>query len=36
MTDNAIRSVVSSLRKKLPKNLIINLSGIGYRLDYDI
>ena len=33
MTDNAIRSVVSSLRKKLPINLIINLSRVGYRLN---
>lgn len=33
MTDNAIRSVVSSLRKKLPVSLIINLSGVGYRLN---
>jgi len=35
MTDNAIRSVVSSLRKKLPTSLIINLSGVGYRLNND-
>lgn len=35
MTDNAIRSVVSSLRKKLPSNLIKNLSGIGYTLQND-
>jgi len=33
MTDNAIRSLVLSLRKKLPKDLIINLSGIGYKLE---
>ncbi|NLC27941.1 MAG: response regulator transcription factor, partial [Campylobacteraceae bacterium] len=32
MTDNAIRSLVISLRKKLPKDFINNLSGIGYKL----
>ena len=30
MTDNALRSVVLHLRKKLPTNIIHNLSGIGY------
>jgi DNA-binding response OmpR family regulator len=30
MTDNALRSVVLHLRKKLPTNIINNLSGIGY------
>ncbi|WP_331774936.1 response regulator transcription factor [Sulfurospirillum sp. 1612] len=33
MTDNALRSVVASLRKKLPKDIIVNLSGIGYKLE---
>jgi DNA-binding response OmpR family regulator len=33
MTDNAIRSLVLSLRKKLPRTLIVNLSGIGYKLE---
>lgn len=33
MTDNAVRSLVSGLRKKLPKNIISNLSGIGYKLE---
>ncbi len=32
MTDNAIRSLVNALRKKLPSNIIVNLSGIGYKL----
>lgn len=32
MTDNALRSMVRNLRKKLPKDFIENLSGIGYRL----
>lgn len=32
MTDNAVRSLVNGLRKKLPKNTICNLSGIGYKL----
>ncbi len=30
MTDSALRSVVLHLRKKLPTNIINNLSGIGY------
>lgn len=33
MTDNALRSVVASLRKKLPQDIISNLSGIGYKLE---
>ena len=33
MTDNAIRSLVNGLRKKLPQNIITNLSGIGYKLE---
>jgi len=32
MTENSIRSLVKNLRKKLPNNLIENLSGIGYKL----
>lgn len=32
MTDNALRSLVRNLRKKLPKDFIFNLSGVGYRL----
>ena len=32
MTDNALRSVVRSLRKKLPVDIITNLSGVGYKL----
>jgi DNA-binding response OmpR family regulator len=32
MTENSIRSLVKNLRKKLPDNLIENLSGIGYKL----
>ena len=32
MTTGALRSVVRNLRKKLPINLIYNLSGVGYRL----
>jgi DNA-binding response OmpR family regulator len=35
MTDNAIRSLVNGLRRKLPKSLIENLSGIGYKLKND-
>ncbi len=30
MTSDALRSLVNSLRRKLPKNCISNLSGIGY------
>jgi len=32
MTDSALRSLVRNLRKKLPTDLLFNLSGIGYRL----
>jgi two-component system response regulator VanR len=32
MTESSIRSLVKNLRKKLPENLIENLSGIGYKL----
>jgi DNA-binding response OmpR family regulator len=35
MTDNAVRSIVNGLRKKLPNNIITNLSGIGYKLEND-
>lgn len=33
MTDNALRSLVHSLRQKIGKDSIKNLSGFGYRLD---
>lgn len=32
MTDSALRSLVRNLRKKLPTNIVSNLSGVGYRL----
>ncbi len=32
MTDSALRSLVRNLRKKIPTDVIFNLSGIGYRL----
>ena len=32
MTDNALRSMIRNLRKKLPKDFIVNLSGIGYKV----
>ncbi|MFY9074883.1 response regulator transcription factor [Malaciobacter mytili] len=32
MTDSALRSLVRNLRKKLPTDLIFNLSGVGYKL----
>ncbi len=32
MTDNALKSLVRNLRKKLSINLVENLSGIGYKL----
>lgn len=35
MTSGAIRSLIRALRKKLPKNIIDNLSGIGYTLAND-
>ncbi len=31
MTDSALRSLVRNLRKKLPTDIIFNLSGVGYR-----
>lgn len=31
MTDSALRSLVRNLRKKLPTDIIINISGLGYR-----
>lgn len=31
MTDNAIRSLIRNLRKKLPTDILYNLSGVGYR-----
>lgn len=33
MTDDAIRSLVRNLRLKLPKDIITNLSGIGYKIE---
>jgi len=33
MTDSALRSLVRNLRKKLPKDFITNLSGVGYRFE---
>ncbi|AHJ12542.1 response regulator transcription factor [Sulfurospirillum multivorans] len=33
MTDDAIRSIVRNLRNKPPKDIIANLSGIGYKLE---
>jgi len=33
MTEDAIRSVVKELRRKLPKNSLENISGIGYKLN---
>lgn len=32
MSDSALKSVVKNIRKKLPKDLVVNLSGIGYKL----
>lgn len=31
MTENAIRSLIRNLRRKLPSEILYNLSGIGYR-----
>ena len=33
MTEDAMRSVVKDLRRKLPKNSLENISGIGYKLN---
>lgn len=35
MSDSAIKSLVKNIRRKLPKNLITNLSGVGYKLESD-
>lgn len=35
MSDNSLRTLVKSLRKKLPDNTIINLSKQGYKLNLD-
>lgn len=32
MTDAALKSLIRNIRHKLPKDYIVNLSGIGYRL----
>ena len=32
MTDSALKSLVKNLRQKFPKEYIVNLSGIGYKL----
>lgn len=32
MTDSAVRSLVRNLRRKLPTDIVANVSGIGYRL----
>lgn len=32
MTDSALKSLVKNLRQKLPKEYIVNLSGVGYKL----
>lgn len=33
MTEDALRSVIKSIRKKLSKDVLINISGIGYKLN---
>lgn len=33
MTNDALRSVVKELRKKLPNNTLENISGVGYKLN---
>ena len=32
MTDGALKSLVKNLRQKFPKEYIVNLSGVGYKL----
>ncbi len=36
MSEDALKSLVRNLRHKLPKNYIINLSGIGYKISDQI
>lgn len=33
MSDSSLRTLVKSLRKKLPKDMIVNLSKVGYKID---
>jgi len=33
-TDSALKNLLNKLRKKMGKDSIINISGVGYRLDY--
>ena len=33
MTEDALRSIIKSLRKKLSKDVLVNISGIGYKLN---
>jgi len=35
-SDNAIRSFVRHLRKKLPLGLLVNRSGIGYAISREL
>lgn len=32
---NQVRPIICELRKKLPKDFIENVHGVGYRLNYD-
>lgn len=36
MSDHSLRTLVKSLRKKLPKNMIRNLSKVGYKFEQNI
>lgn len=36
MSDSSLRTLVKSLRKKLPKDMIVNLSKVGYKLRFNI
>ena len=33
-TDSALKNLLNKLRKKIGKESIINISGVGYRLNY--
>jgi DNA-binding response OmpR family regulator len=33
MSDTALKSLVRDIRKKLPKDTLVNISGIGYRIN---
>ncbi len=33
-TDSALKNLLNKIRKKIGKDSILNISGVGYRLNY--